>query len=64
VRNIARSSNGRTRPSGGRYLGSSPSLAAKDFRVLINTWKKINLILGLNRLDLCDGNPSVGKAGF
>lgn len=25
---IARSSNGRTRPSGGRYLGSSPSLAA------------------------------------
>jgi len=24
----ARSSNGRTRPSGGRYLGSSPSLAA------------------------------------
>lgn len=30
INNIARSSNGRTPPSGGGYLGSSPSLAAID----------------------------------
>ena len=29
--NIARSSNGRTSPSGGGYLGSNPGLAA-DFK--------------------------------
>ena len=30
---IGRSSNGRTRPSGGRYLGSNPSLPAMNFSV-------------------------------
>ena len=39
-KNIAGSSNGRTAPSGGVYLGSSPSPAANEFMKLIslNTW--------------------------
>ena len=42
---IARSSNGRTRPSGGWYLGSNPSWAAKILKKiksrcgLISTWR-------------------------
>ncbi len=38
---IARSSNGRTAPSGGVYLGSSPSLAAKNLvEILRRTWTR------------------------
>jgi len=39
---IAGSSNGRTRPSGGRYLGPSPSPAASVLNIfaMMSLWKK------------------------
>jgi hypothetical protein len=40
---IARSSNGRTAPSGGVYLGSSPSLAASTFDIIFSMNPKLSL---------------------
>ena len=60
-KHIAGSSNGRTAPSGGVYLGSSPSPAAFFYSFL---YFASLLKLGLLRLAYADKNTLVDKGIF